>query len=141
MCLQQNKIFYPPIRGYFSETVSWDAGGTAATQLKDWLDPQNTERDTLDALDNVLAVNDEFLEKNITLFPNPTTGVIQIKVSGLVGDLKYDIYNVLGQTLKSNKLQNNEIIDLDNLPSNIYFVKITEINTNRSLVKKIVLSK
>ncbi len=88
-----------------------------------------------------LAVNDEVLERNITLFPNPTTGAIQIRVKQWTSDLKYEIYNILGQTLKVNELQNNEIIDLGNLPSDIYFIKITEIDTNRSIVKKIVLEK
>ena len=121
--------------------VSWDAGGTAATRLKDWLDPQNTNQNTLDALDNVLAVNDEFLEQNITIFPNPTNGRVQIKVSGLVNDLNYQIYNLLGQTLISDKLQNDKTIYLDKLQSNIYFIKITEIETNRSIVKKIIVKK
>jgi len=121
--------------------ISWDAGGTAATQLKDWLDPQNTNQNTLDILKNVLAINDEFLEQNITIFPNPTNGVLQIKVSGLVNDLNYQVYNLLGQTLISDKLQNNKIIYLDNLQSDIYFIRITEIDTNRSLVKKIIISK
>lgn len=88
-----------------------------------------------------LAVNDEFLEQNITVFPNPTSGQVQVKASGLVGDLKYSVYNVLGQNLKSKLFQNNETINLENLPNSIYFVKITEIDSDRSLVKKIILNK
>jgi len=88
-----------------------------------------------------LGINDETLERNITLFPNPTSGAIQIRVKQWISDLKYEIYNILGQTLKVNELQNNEIIDLGNLPSDIYFIKITEVDTNRSIVKKIVLEK
>ncbi len=122
--------------------VSWGAGGIASNQLKNWLDPSgNFSQNVLGTLKNVLAVNDEFLEKNITLFPNPSSGVIQIRITGLVGDLNYEVYNLLGQTLLSSKLQNNEIIFLDNLPNDIYFVKIIEVDTNRSLVKKIVLNK
>jgi len=123
--------------------VSWDSGTSSADRLQDWLDPSGAGGNpiTLDALGNVLAVNDEFLEQNITIFPNPTEGVVQIKVTGLVGKVNYEIYNVLGQVLKLNKLQNNEIINLGNLPDDIYFMKITEIDTNRSLVKKIVVSK
>jgi hypothetical protein len=121
--------------------VSWDNGGTPATQLKDWLDPLNTPRlTTLDALENVLAVNDEFLEANISVYPNPTTGELQIKTSGLVGELEYQVFNVLGQMLKKDIL-NNESLNLSSLSENIYFIKVTEINTNKSLVKKIVLSK
>jgi len=92
-------------------------------------------------VDTALAINDELLEKNITLFPNPTSGAVQVRVKEWNSDLTYEIYNTLGQTLLSNKLQNNEIIHLSNLSSDIYYIKITEIDTNRSLVKKIVLNK
>jgi len=88
-----------------------------------------------------LAVNDEFLEQNISVFPNPTSGFVQIKIREWTSDLDYEIYNTLGQTLKVNRLQNNEILDLTDLPSDIYFIKITELETNRILVKKIVLNR
>jgi hypothetical protein len=88
-----------------------------------------------------LAVNDEFLEQNISIFPNPTSGFVQIKIKEWTSDLDYEIYNILGQTLKTNRLQNNEILDLSDLPSDIYFMKITEIETNKILIKKIVLNK
>ena len=123
--------------------TSWDTGSSASTRLQDWLAPSSigTNPNTLDALDNVLAINDEFLEQNISIFPNPTTGVLQIKVTDWVTDVKYEVYNVLGQILKSDKLQNNEILNLDDLPSDLYFIKISEIGTNRSLTKKVVLNK
>jgi len=121
--------------------ISWDAGGFASNQLKDWLDPQNLNQNTLNTLENVLAVNDEFLEENITLFPNPTTGILQINTTGLVGDLSYEVYNMMGQNIKSDKLQNNKTLNLNDLTNSIYFIKIIEIDTNRSLVKKIVLNK
>ena len=92
-------------------------------------------------VDTALAINDEALERNITVFPNPTSGAIQIKVKNWISDFEYEIYNTLGQVLRLNKLQNNEIIDLGNLSSDIYFIKITEIDTNKSIVKKIVLDK
>lgn len=120
--------------------ISWETGTTAATRLKDWLDPDNLSPTILDAKDNVLAVNDEFLEANISVYPNPTSGELQIKTSGLVGELEYQVFNVLGQSLKTDKLNNNSI-NISNFSDNIYFVKITEINTNKSLVKKIVLNK
>jgi hypothetical protein len=89
---------------------------------------------------STLAVNDQFLENNITLYPNPTTGIVQIRATGLIGDLKYEVYNMLGQTLLANKLTTAGI-SLGNLPNAVYFVKLTEVETNRSLVKKMVLNK
>ena len=121
--------------------VSWSGGGSPSLRLKTWLDPLGLNPTTLDALENVLAVNDEVLEKNISIFPNPTSGFVQIKIREWISDYQYEIYNVLGQTLKFNKLQNNEILDLSDLPSDIYFMKITEIETNKILIKKIVLNK
>jgi len=121
--------------------ISWETGTTTATRLRDWLDPTNTNSTTLDAINNVLAISDEFLEINLSIFPNPTTGILYINKSAMVGELSYEVYNTLGQGLKSDKIENNTAITLNNLPNNIYFVKIIEINTNRSLVKKIVLNK
>jgi len=123
--------------------TSWDFGATNGTQLKHWLAPVSigTNPPTLDALENVLAVNDEYLEQNISIYPNPTSGFVQIKIREWTSDMDYEVYNILGQTLKINRLQNNEILDLTDLSSDIYFIKITEIDTNRSLVKKIILNK
>ena len=90
---------------------------------------------------NTLAVDDEFLEQNISIFPNPTSGFVQIKIREWISDMDYEIYNMLGQTLKTNRLQNNEILDFTDLPNDIYFMKITELETNRILVKKIILNK
>jgi len=100
-----------------------------------------TGSNKVDALGNVLAVNDEYLERNISIFPNPTSGFIQIKIKEWVNDMRYEVYNVLGQTLKSNELQNNEILDLTDLPNDIYFIKIAELDSKRILVKKIVLNR
>jgi hypothetical protein len=123
--------------------VSWTGGGSPSLRLKTWLDPNGVGGDpnTLNSLENVLAVNDEVLEQNISIFPNPTSGFVQIKIREWVSDYQYEVYNVLGQTLKFNELQNNEILDLSDLPSDIYFMKITEIETNKILIKKIVLNK
>ena len=88
-----------------------------------------------------LSVNDEFLERNITLYPNPTNGIVKVRATGLVGNLSYEVFNMLGQKLMANKLRNDKTLSLTNLSNDIYFVKITETDTNRSLVKKIVLSK
>ncbi len=120
--------------------VSWDSGSSASTRLRDWLDPAGTNPMTLDAIGNTLSVNDEFLEENISIFPNPTSGLVTVRATGLVGDLSYEIFNLLGQSLKSDVLQ-NETIQLNNLNDNIYFIKITEVDSNKILVKKVVLSK
>jgi hypothetical protein len=122
--------------------TSWSFGETNGSQLKHWLAPNSigTNPPTLDALKNLLAVNDEYLEQNITIYPNPTSGFVQIKIREWSGDLDCEVYNMLGQKIKINRLQNNQFLDLSDLSSDIYFIKITKIDTNRSVVKKIILN-
>ena len=99
--------------------ISWDSS-SSSTRLKDWLDQGDLNPNTLDALQNVLATNNEVLEESLSLFPNPSNGILQVKLSNAVGELKYDVFNVLGQILISGKL-NNYSIDLSYLPNDIYF--------------------
>ncbi len=120
--------------------VSWDAA-TKATRLKDWLDPLNTNPSTLDAIQNVLTIGGQAKNKEITVFPNPTSGLIEVKIGELTSNFTYEIYDILGQKLLANKLQNNNIINLSGLRESVYFIKITEQNTNKSIVKKILLNK
>ena len=118
--------------------ISWDNGTTSATRLKEWLDPTGANPNILNGSEYV-PVNVEFLEENIVLFPNPNiSGILQIK--GFVQGLRYDIYNVLGQTMKFGILERDQI-NLHNLSNNLYFIKLTEIESNKSVVKKIILSK
>ncbi|NNC70661.1 MAG: T9SS type A sorting domain-containing protein [Flavobacteriaceae bacterium] len=120
--------------------IAWE-GSNQTTRLKDWLDPGNLNPNTLDEFKNVLATNDELLEQNITLFPNPTTGLIQVKIAEISGDLQYDVFNLLGQKLRSNTLKRGEAIDLSMLPNSIYLIRVTDLERNASLTKKIVLNK
>jgi len=121
--------------------TSWDRGTTASTRLKDWLDPENKNPNTLDALQNILAINDEVLDKNISIFPNPTSGLVQIQIKEKTANLNYEVYTVLGQAVLRGKLQHNKVINLARLPNAIYYLKITEEETHKSIVKKIVLRK
>ena len=118
------------VQGYkIDDTVIFDGGQFGASET------------TQMSIVTTLGVNDEYLEQNISIYPNPTSGFVQIKIREWTSDMDYEVYNILGQTLKINRLQNNEILDLTDLSSDIYFIKITEIDTNRSLVKKIILNK
>ncbi|WP_175418976.1 T9SS type A sorting domain-containing protein [Aureibaculum algae] len=121
--------------------ISWDGGSTAATRLKDWLDPQSNNATTLNSFSNTLAVIDDDFSNNITLYPNPSSGIFKVKIHELTGDLTYEVYNLLGQTLVMNTPITNNTINLNNFSNNIYFIRITETETNNTLVKKVVLSK
>jgi hypothetical protein len=120
--------------------TSWNSG-SSSTRLKDWLDPDNTGVMTINSIDQTAAINDTFLEENISVYPNPTKGLLTIDLGNLTGDYTLKVLNILGQEVISSKI-NSELTDinLSRLLSNIYFVKISDTNNN-SLVKKIILNK
>ena len=71
----------------------------------------------------------------IQLYPNPTKGLIYVK--GNVGkETKVSVSDMTGKVVLTNPAYFNQMIDLSNLPSGIYFVKI--IDGKKAIVKKVV---
>ena len=74
-----------------------------------------------------LGLDEYFQNKNVRIFPNPTANTLTIKLS-TGNDLpdSYTIYSLLGQTLKSKKLNHASDlkIDVSNFPNGFYFIKI-----------------
>lgn len=62
------------------------------------------------------------------VIPNPTTGKFRIEMSNFIGDYKVDIFNSLGAFIKRidfKQTENNDPeIDLEFLPSGMYFIKV-----------------
>lgn len=84
-----------------------------------------------------VGINEKIEQQNITIYPNPTTGIISI--SGK--DIKsIEIMNIEGQIIKLIKWNNgkyNMYIDLSARPKGIYMIKI--ITKKGITIKKIVL--
>ncbi len=121
--------------------VAWDEGSSANTRLRDWLDPENLNPDTLEAF----GMNNEEPEpepdQDLTFYPNPTSGLILVKGSTSETELTFEIYNLLGQNLRSGALNAGESINISTLPNNIYVVRVTDLKSNETLTKKVILSK
>ncbi|APZ45490.1 hypothetical protein BW723_03890 [Polaribacter reichenbachii] len=75
------------------------------------------------------SIDEEFL-KDVKLFPNPTTG--KINISGLETATAFSVYNAIGQEVKRFK-NVNSTIDISELNSGIYILK-----SNNGLLRKIV---
>lgn len=80
----------------------------------------------------VLSV-DEFSQEasDVTLFPNPTNEFIEI--SGLRTEEKYTIYNTLGAVVKQGVVSDRKKINVSELTSAVYFIKI-----DNAMVKRFV---
>jgi hypothetical protein len=74
--------------------------------------------------------------ENISLFPNPSKGVIKITTN--LSSYKVSLFNVFGSRIFDlDNLKNNTNLDLTNLKSGIYFLSI--VSSGNEVVKKIIL--
>ncbi len=91
------------------------------------------------AIDNTASINDE-LTKNILIYPNPANNSLNIDLNNNKTTLKYKIINTLGQTVLEGKLINtNNTLNISTIEKGIYLVKISDIYSDKSMVKKIVI--
>lgn len=88
-----------------------------------------------------LAVDEQFLNTAIKVYPNPVQNNLQIDFTGITGEAKLMLYSITGQLVKTKKLnaQNNTIL-MSNLQSGLYLVNLhfTDYKTIKSfkIIKK-----
>lgn len=86
-----------------------------------------------------LGVKEEELAHEIAIFPNPTSGITTIEVSGSVyNDASIELYDLSGRKLLTEKMNATEFfaesfIDLSNMQAGTYIVRIT---TNQRVYAK-----
>ncbi len=77
--------------------------------------------------DTPTSVDDEFTEKDVIAFPNPTTGLINLKISKIGADANIQLFDLVGNKLLEKPAESDvEQIDLKNFSSGIYFLHITK---------------
>jgi hypothetical protein len=60
----------------------------------------------------------------VSIYPNPTNGVLNIDWKTVVGKMQVDIYDIVGQSIQREEVRNasNYATDLGNLPQGNYYV-------------------
>jgi hypothetical protein len=76
----------------------------------------------------------EFGEELIKIYPNPASDFIQIKSAKSMVISKVEVYNELGQLVKSIA-ENPTLISIGDLSEGIYFVRLTN-SSNESVTKR-----
>ena len=87
----------------------------------------------------VRKLNDtEFLNNNVRVYNNPSSGVFEIKMQNISG-FKYDIYDIRGKSIMHKvEIDNNSFdIDLGNYSKGLYFLKLY--SNLGSVTKKLIL--
>lgn len=111
----------------------------------------NMDREIFNAVDTVMkkptvvATNKDVFASSFSVYPNPTTGNVNLNINlADANDLTISVTNVLGATIKTVNMKNvsfaTEQIDLSNLQSGLYLMKITS-KDGMSTVKKIEVMK
>jgi len=102
---------------------------------KNWLDKKDTKA-VYSSNCNSLGIEDSVFDKAV-MYPNPTKG--EVHINNIVLE-KANVYNSLGQLVKSfsfNNGESNNTINLAGLPQGVYYVYL--INGNAASVKKIIV--
>ncbi len=111
----------------------------AAWSTANWtnIDPTSTFVNSQAECD-ALSINDQNLQNNIKVYPNPATDKIYIDTTNNLAINKVEMYDLLGKIVyNSNKPVT--IIPVNNFKTGIYFVKLT--SNNISKTKKILIAK
>jgi len=81
----------------------------------------------------LLAVDDSFIKTNLCVFPNPTSGLLNISNPNFIKINRVEVYNIYGQIL--NAKFTNKTIDLSNVKSGIYMIKMVDENGKQGTFK------
>ncbi|NVO04067.1 MAG: T9SS type A sorting domain-containing protein [Bacteroidetes bacterium] len=69
----------------------------------------------------------------ISVFPNPVSSILTIKVNSITENQIYNVYNNLGQTIASGKIiEKSTIINMETLASGIYVLTVSDAKTSTS---------
>lgn len=128
---------------YGKFSTSWLGGGTSDTQLKHWLDPDNTGTMTMDGTDSLtlsITSTDPEANTSFTIYPNPNHGAFNLDLKiAKPQNVTVKIIDVLGQLIYLQLFQNaypgTYKIDLSSEANGIYFLEIS--TTTEKSVKKI----
>lgn len=77
--------------------------------------------------DEPVSFSEELSKKTITIYPNPTKGLLSIEIDKYEADLKGDIqiYNLSGALINSHKINERTTqINLHNNPEGVYILRI-----------------
>lgn len=82
----------------------------------------------------IASVGSEDFGNDISLFPNPTSS--KLNITGVKGkDVSYSLFDLNGIELKSFNASNNKEIDLTDLTSAVYFLRVEDKNQSFKIFK------
>ncbi|MCB2409928.1 T9SS-dependent choice-of-anchor J family protein [Hymenobacter lucidus] len=84
--------------------------------------------DDLQVVATAITSTSSALERAISVFPNPSTGIVTVDIQGAKakGAMQVEVLNSLGQTVHTASVRDNELnkLDLSNLSAGMYVLKV-----------------
>lgn len=119
--------------------VSWAGGNSPSSRLREWLDPNNTGVTTLDYYNrDFLSTGNSNFDSKLLVYPNPSNGIFTIETTKVVSGT-YEIYNTLGQIVKSGKITTgNTTVNLSSSSNGVYFIKVKDLATGSTKNTKLI---
>jgi lysyl endopeptidase len=119
---------------YGRMSTAWNGGGTAATRLSSWLDPDSTAANTLTgAFYNILNNKDIVAALSIKIYPNPSTGFVHVILESPASFRIYDLSGKLIHKGSFDQVENQ--LNIKKLSNGIYFLKVED--GNRTVTERI----
>lgn len=133
--------------------VSWSFGNSDSNRLSNWLDSDNTGRETLDMLSQendgtpppppppIDPEPEPEEEKVLAVSFNASDAIISI-TNTVEGKLEYYLYNISGMVVGSGKLSEEKgQIDMSDKSTGMYFIYVKNTSDGTSFTKKVIVSK
>ncbi|WP_452225442.1 T9SS type A sorting domain-containing protein [Lacinutrix chionoecetis] len=110
------------------------AGGYTCADIQAFTDRFNAQGYNMPAYTCNLSV-EEFTANTISIFPNPTHGIITLK--HIEQEYNVAIFNMLGQKVKDQTIDaTSNTMDVSNLATGTYFIKFNGIDTVLKFIKE-----
>ncbi len=121
--------------------VSWNAGDSPETRLKDWLDPINSGQTTTETIQNILSAPEFEETGSLEIFPNPASTSITV-INSRYPNLSFNFYTILGKSIASGNLSNTyNQINVERLEEGIYILYLIDNDSKVTSVRKIIIDR
>ncbi|QHI36449.1 Protease 1 [Kordia antarctica] len=94
--------------------------------------------DLFKVTDPALNVDENVLASNLRIYPNPSAADFTVSISKF-SNVAYEISSITGQRIQTGTFSNgNNTLSMRSEAAGLYFIKITDVETNTSVTKKII---
>ncbi|MFA5772953.1 MAG: T9SS type A sorting domain-containing protein [Thermoplasmata archaeon] len=92
------------------------------------------------SLSEMVGINEINIQNTINVFPNPFSSLTNLQTDKFLKDATLTVYNSFGQTVKQIKNISGQTVNFhrDNLPSGLYFIRLTQDNKILSTDKIVI---